>query len=52
MAGTKLRRDIIAIVLIKTTIVLLAALFVFGPDQRPRIDDRAVQDQILTPSTR
>jgi hypothetical protein len=50
MASHNLRRDIIVILLIKITIVLLAAFFVFGPRQRPRIDDGAVLHQILNNS--
>jgi hypothetical protein len=42
-----LRRDIIIILSIKMSIVLAAAIFVFGPDQRPRIDDAALDRHIL-----
>lgn len=42
-----LRRDIIVILSIKISVVLLAACFVFGPDQRPRIDDEALSRHIL-----
>jgi len=42
-----LRRDIIVVLSIKVTIVLLAAFFVFSPRQRPRIDDNALNHQIL-----
>jgi hypothetical protein len=42
-----LRRDIIIIISIKMSIVLAAAIFVFGPDQRPRIDDAALDRHIL-----
>jgi hypothetical protein len=35
MTSQNLKRDIIVILSIKITIVLLAALFVFGPRQRP-----------------
>ena len=42
-----LRRDIIIILSIKTSIVLAAAIFVFGPDQSPRINDAALNRHIL-----
>ncbi len=41
------KRDIIIILSIKMSIVLAAAIFVFGPDQRPRIDDVALNRLIL-----
>jgi hypothetical protein len=43
----KLRRDIIVILSIKSLIVLVAALFVFGPHQRPLIDSKALDHRIL-----
>jgi hypothetical protein len=42
-----LRRDIIIILSVKMSVVLAAAIFVFGPDQRPRIDDAALDRHIL-----
>lgn len=42
-----LRRDIAIVLSIKISIVLAAAIFVFGPDQRPRIDDTALDRHIL-----
>ena len=42
-----LKRDITVILSIKVSIVLLAAFFVFGSHQRPRIDDDALNHQIL-----
>jgi hypothetical protein len=51
MATNTLKRDIIVIVSIKLTIVLISALFVFGPSQRPRIDLDAVSLQILNHPT-
>jgi hypothetical protein len=51
-AMTHLKRSIITIVLIKTSIVLLAALFVFGPNQRPKVDRNALIHQILNDSDR
>jgi hypothetical protein len=52
MASQNLKRDITVILSIKITIVLLAALFVFGPRQRPQIDGNAVDHQILNNSNR
>jgi hypothetical protein len=51
MAQSKLRRDIITILSIKTTIVLIAAFFVFGPRQRPQIDRNVIDHQILNNSS-
>jgi hypothetical protein len=42
-----LKRDIIVILSIKLSIVLAAALFVFGPHQRPHVDIDAIQHRIL-----
>ena len=43
----RLRRDIIVILSIKLAIVVLAAVFVFSPRQRPLIDGNALDRQIL-----
>ncbi len=50
MIKRQLRRDIAVIVLIKILIVIGAALFVFGPRQRPHIDDGTVRGQMLNES--
>jgi hypothetical protein len=50
MARHHLRRDITVIVSIKVLIVLFAALFVFGPRERPHVDDETVRDQLLNNS--
>ena len=42
-----LRRDIVIILSIKMSIVLAAAIFVFGPGQRPRIDNAVLNGHIL-----
>ena len=47
-----LKREIVIIVAIKVCIVLAAALFVFGPQQRPQIDTDAVRAQVLSESPR
>jgi hypothetical protein len=52
MTTDKLRRDIVVILSIKLSIVLLAAFFVFSPQQRPLIDGNALDHQILNRSTR
>jgi hypothetical protein len=52
MTAHNLRRDILIVVSIKASIVLLAAFFVFGPQQRPQIDGNAVDRQILSNSAR
>jgi hypothetical protein len=52
MTTHNLKRGIITILSIKVSIVLLAALFVFGPHQRPQIDGNALNHQILNNSGR
>jgi hypothetical protein len=52
MISRLLRRDIIVVLSIKLSIVLISALFVFGPRQRPHIDINALQDRILNNSAR
>jgi hypothetical protein len=47
MTSHNLKRDIIVILSIKLSIVFAAALFVFGPNQRPRVDINALQHRIL-----
>ena len=46
-----LRRDIVVVLSVKTAIVLVCALFVFGPHQRPRITAEAASHQILNEPT-
>jgi hypothetical protein len=48
MATHHLKRDIAVILAIKLGIVLAAALFVFGPGQRPHIDRDTMRNQILS----
>jgi hypothetical protein len=50
MTPHRLRRGIIAVLSIKISVVVLAALFVFGPNQRPPIDGGALDRQILNNS--
>jgi hypothetical protein len=47
MISEGLRRDIFIILSVKLSIVLIAALFVFSPRQRPQIDVNAAQHRIL-----
>jgi hypothetical protein len=42
-----LRRDIVIILSIKMSILLIAAIFVFGPDRRPCIDSAALNRLIF-----
>jgi hypothetical protein len=46
----RLKREIVIVLTVKLCIVLAAALFVFGPRQRPHIDADAVRAQMLSPS--
>jgi hypothetical protein len=50
MATHHLKRDIAVILAIKLGIVLMAALFVFGPGQRPHISGDSVRSRILSKS--
>jgi hypothetical protein len=43
MFKNPLARDVAVVLAIKTAIVLAAALFVFGPRQRPVVDAAAVE---------
>jgi hypothetical protein len=52
MTPHHLRRGIITILSIKISVVVLAALFVFGPRQRPQIDGGALDRRILNNSYR
>ena len=45
-----LARDVAVVIAIKTVIVVAAALFVFGPAQRPVIDRAAVETLFASPS--
>lgn len=47
MFKQQLKRDITLVVSIKVLIVIAVALFVFGPKQRPHVDDATVRAQLL-----
>jgi hypothetical protein len=49
MFKNPLARDVTVVLVVKTVIVIAAALFVFGPSQRPVVDAAAV-DARLTAS--
>jgi hypothetical protein len=46
MFKNPLARDVTVVLAIKTMIVIAAALFVFGPSQRPVIDAAAVDARL------
>ncbi len=46
-----LRRSLVLALTIKLAIIILAAVFVFGPSHRPRIDPGALDRQILGHTT-
>ncbi len=50
MIKQQLKRDIAVIVSVKVLIVIAVALFVFGPKQRPHVDDVTVRGQLLNDS--
>jgi hypothetical protein len=47
MVTSGLRRNLVIVLAIKAAVILLAALFVFGPSQRPRIDPGTLDRRIL-----
>jgi hypothetical protein len=47
MTTSRLTRSIVVVLSLKVSVVLLVALFVFGPGQRPKIDEDALNRQIL-----
>jgi hypothetical protein len=49
MLSHPLAREVAIVVAIKTAIVIAAALFVFGPKQRPVVDAAAVEALIVPP---
>lgn len=40
-------RDVLVVITIKLAVVIAAAFFVFGPDQRPRIDAGAIETRLI-----
>ncbi|HVY20649.1 MAG TPA: hypothetical protein VHA70_11320 [Bauldia sp.] len=48
MFRNPLARDVTVVLVLKTVIVIAAALFVFGPSQRPYIDAAAVDQRITS----
>lgn len=52
MLKNPLARDVAIVVVIKTIIVIAAAIFVFGPASRPVIDGAAVEALISAPGSR
>jgi hypothetical protein len=48
MFKNALARDVTVVLVLKTAIVIAAALFVFGPSQRPRIDAAAVDQRLIS----
>ena len=48
---TQLGRELLIAVTVKLTIIGLAALFLFGPHQRPQIDAHKVEMRIIGNST-
>ncbi|WP_213769429.1 hypothetical protein [Bradyrhizobium sp. dw_78] len=50
MTAPDLKRGIAIVVTVKIILLVAAAVFVFGPHQRPQIDRNAVDRQILNNS--
>lgn len=51
MLGPPLRRDIVIVLVAKLAVVIAAALFVFSPAQRPKVNGSAVERRLLSTST-
>lgn len=51
MLGPPLRRDIVIVLVAKLAVVIAAALFVFSPAQRPKVNGSAVERRLLGTST-
>jgi hypothetical protein len=51
MLRHSLVRDVTAVVALKIVIVVAAAFFVFGPKQRPAIDERAIEMRLTGTTT-
>lgn len=48
MLKNPLARDVTVVLVVKTMIVIAAALFVFGPSQRPAVDAAAVDARLTS----
>jgi hypothetical protein len=42
-----LTRDVMVVIIIKLMVVVVAALFVFGPGQRPKIDAVSIETRLI-----
>jgi hypothetical protein len=51
MSMPKLLRDVVVVVIAKLALVIAAAVFVFGPADRPRIDAGGVESHLIGQST-
>ncbi len=47
MPTRPLARDVLIAITVKLTVVIAAALFVFGPGQRPKIDAGSVEARLI-----
>lgn len=47
---SRLARELLVVVALKLAVIALAAVFLFGPDQRPRIDAATVAAHLLAPT--
>ena len=47
MPSHPLSRDLVLVMAVKLTIVIAAALFVFGPGQLPRIDAGSIESRLI-----
>lgn len=47
MFASNIGRSVAVVLVIKALIILLAAIFVFGPSQRPRIDRNSLDRHFL-----
>ncbi len=47
MLKHSLTRDVAVVIAIKTIVVIIAGLFVFGPGQRPKLDATSVETRLI-----
>jgi hypothetical protein len=50
MLNQSLARDVVVVVAVKTVLAIAAAIFLFGPHQRPKIDGGSVAARLLDAS--
>jgi hypothetical protein len=47
MPKNSLARDVVIVIAVKLTLVIAAAMFLFGPQQRPRVDAGSIATRLM-----